>query len=262
MSINYTPIGCPTLDLLCGGGVPHESLIYLYGGPGLGKTTIALAMLAAVGSGVWVDAGHSLVHSYAGMQGCTDMTVVYPTDTIDIGATIIPLIGLTPLIVVDDLTSLSVGLARPLEALIKKVVRLLPDSGTTILMTNHVRYCRNGYRPPGGLSPIKYGHLVLELGPHSSRIGDLVKVDVKIIKSVVGPYQGTGTIPFRYGLDRIHDTITTAIKVGVVVQVGSWYYYKDIKIQGLENLCFALSNSDIGAMYLEVMKALGYSLNT
>lgn len=250
MQGTHSPIGCPTLDILCGGGVPHESLIYLYGGPGLGKTTIALAMAKAMGYTVWVDAGHNFDYPYATSQGCDDITII--TGVEDISTIIPPLISLIPLIVIDDLTCISNNLARPLEILMKEVVRLLPGSSTTILLTNHVRQCRNGYLPPGGLSPIKYSHLVLELGPHSSRVGSLLEVDIKIVKNTKGPCQGSGTLSLRDGLAREVDIVNTAIRLGIIQQTGSWYRYRDVKVHGHQDL-YNLPN--IGDIYLEVMKA-------
>lgn len=249
----YSPIGCPTLDKLCGGGVPHEALIYLYGGPGLGKTTIALNMMRAMGSGVWVDTSHTLVHSYAEVEGGGGITVVQPPPDADIG-TLLPLIGTTPIIVVDDLTTISGNLARPLQVFMAQAKRLLPGSNTTILLTNQVRQCKNGYLPPGGLSYTKYSDLVLEVGPHHKRLGDCLNVDISIVKSVVGPCQGVRTIPFRCGLDRVQDTITSAVKVGVIKQAGSWYSYGEYRAQGLDNFRWLLDQATIDEIYQQVMK--------
>lgn len=252
MATIYSPVRCPSLDTLCGGGVPHESIVYIYGGPGLGKTTTALNMLRAIGSGVWVDCAHTLVHSYAEIEGCHDITVIHPTEDMDID-TLLPLIGTAPIIVIDDITALSDKLAAPLEAFIKEAKVLLPDSGTTLLITNQVRQCRNGYLPPGGLSYTKYADLVLELGPQSYREKDCLNVSMKIVRSTVGPCQGSRVIPFRYGLDRVQDIMTTAVGLGVIAKAGSWYTYKNMRLQGLDNLRSALHTDTINQIYKEVM---------
>ena len=257
-------MNCPSLDTLCGGGVPHESLVYIYGGAGLGKTTIALNMLRAMGSGVWVDCGYSLVESYARVEGQYEVgsedniTVVFPTATPNID-NLLPLIGVTPLLVIDDITALSDKLAAPLEAFIKEAKALLPGSGTTLLITNQVRHCRNGYLPPGGLSYTKYADLVLELGPYHRRVGDRLRVKARIVRSTVGPCQGSRLIPFRYGLDREYDILTTAVGVGVIQQAGSWYTYRDIKVQGLEQLEYSLTGDTIYKIYEEVMHEVSSS---
>lgn len=249
----YSPTGCPTLDKLCGGGVPHESIIYIYGGPGLGKTTIALNMVKAMGAGVWVDASHSLVHSYAGFEGSEDMTIIHPTEEHDLKA-YLPLIGATPIIVIDDLTALSDNLAKPLQTFIRKAKELLPGSGTTLLLTNQVRQCRNGQLPPGGLSYTKYSDLVLELGPRHKRVGDVLTVDISIVRSTVGPCQGVRTLPFRHGLYKVQDIITTAIRLGVIKQAGSWYEYKGSRVHGIERLELSLEQATINDIYEEVMQ--------
>lgn len=225
----------------------------MYGGPGLGKTTTALNMMRAMGSGVWVDAGHALVHSYAEKEGGNDITVVQPPPDADIDM-YLPLIGTTPMVVVDDLTAISGNLARSLQVFMAQAKGLLPGSGTTIVLTNQVRQCKNGYLPPGGLSYTKYSDLVLELGPHHKRVGDCLNVDVSIVRSTVGPCQGVRTIPFRLGLDRVQDTITTAVKAGVIKQAGSWYSYRDYRAQGVENLKLLLDQATINEIYQEVMR--------
>lgn len=259
MATIYSPMRCPSLDTLCGGGVPHESLVYIYGGPSLGKTTIALGMLRAMREGVWVDCAHTLVHTYAEKEvGASKVTVIYPSEDTDI-ATLLPLIGTTPILVVDDITVLSDKLAAPLEAFIKEAKLLLPGSGTTIVITNQVRHCRNGYLPPGGLSYTKYAELVLELGPHSHRVGDLLTVNMRIVRSTVGPCQGSRSIPFRYGLDRRQDIVSTAVGVGVIAKNGSWYTYHDVKRQGLDNLMWSLTADTINHIYEEVMHEVSRS---
>jgi len=279
----YSPIGCPTLDALCGGGVPHESLIYIYGGAGLGKTTLALNMARAMGGGVWIDAGSSLCHKYALQEGSEDMVVINPhllggdaditlgsavwlrpflsevVDTPNVGAdsvnvllqqTLIPFIGTTPIIVVDDLTCLSGTLARSLQSTMKKVVSMLSGSGTTLLITNQVRQSKHGtLLPPGGLSYVKYADLVLELGPASKRLGTTLNVDVNIIKSKVGPCQGVRTVPFCDGLDCTQDVLLMAVKKGVIEQKGSWYQYGEDNRQGLNSLRQALTKDTIYEIY-------------
>jgi RecA/RadA recombinase len=254
----YSPIGCPTLDALCGGGVPHESLIYIYGGAGLGKTTLALNMARAMGGSVWVDAGGNLCHKYALQEGSEDMVVINPqlldaeADTVNVllQQTLIPLIGTTPIIVVDDLTCLSGALARPLQSTMKKVVSMLSGSGTTLLITNQVRQTKHGsLLPPGGLSYVKYADLVLELGPASKRLGTTLNVDVSIVKSKVGPCQGIRTLPFCDGLDCTQDVLLMAVKKGVIEQKGSWYQYGDYNRQGLNSLRQVLTADTIYEIY-------------
>ncbi len=249
----YSPIGCPTLDKLCGGGVPHESIIYIYGGPGLGKTTLALNMVKAMGTGVWVDASHSLSDSYAQVEGVPDIAIIQPTNACDLKA-YLPLIGATPIIVIDDLTTLSEDLAKPLQVFIRKTKELLPGSGTTLLLTNQVRECRNGQLPPGGLSYTKYSDLVLELGPRHKRVGDVLTVEVSIVRSTVGPCQGVRTLPFRHGLYKVQDIITTAIRLGVIKQAGSWYEYKGSRVHGMDRLELSLEQDTINEIYEEVME--------
>lgn len=247
---------CPSLDTLCGGGVPHESLVYAYGGPGLGKTTIALSMLGAMREGVWVDCAYTLAHAYGEREvDGSKVSVIYPHKDMDIH-TLLPLIGVTPIIVVDDITALSDKLAAPLEAFIKEAKALLPGSGTTLLITNQVRQTKNGYLPPGGLSYTKYADLVLELGPHHRRVGYRLRVEARIVRSIVGPCQGSRLIPFRYGLDRKYDILTTAVGLGVIQQAGSWYTYRDIKVQGLEQLEYSLTGNTFYDIYEEVMDAI------
>jgi hypothetical protein len=210
-------------------------------------------MLKAMREGVWVDCSHSLCYSYAEKEVvASKVTIVYPNENTDI-TTLLPLIGTTPILVIDDITALSDKLAAPLEAFIKEAKALLPGSGTTILITNQVRQTKNGYLPPGGLSYTKYADLVLELGPYHRRVGDRLRVEARIVRSTVGPCQGSRLIPFRYGLDREYDILSTAVGVGVIQQAGSWYTYRDIKVQGLEQLEYSLTGHTINQIYEEVM---------
>jgi hypothetical protein len=192
------------------------------------------------------------------LEGGSNFTIIYPNENTNI-STLLPLIGTTPILVIDDITALSDKLAAPLEAFIKEVNTLLPGSGTTLLITNQVRQTKNGYLPPGGLSYMKYADLVLELGPHHRRAGDRLRVETKIVKSTVGPCQGSRLIPFRYGLDKKYDILTTAVGVGVIQQVGSWYTYRDIKVQGIEQLEYSLTGDAINQIYEEVMDEVSRS---
>ena len=249
---------CPTLDKVCGGGVPHESIIYIYGGPGLGKTTIALNMVRAMGSGVWVDASGSLHHPYAIREGVEDMTIIDRIPDLD---RLLPFIGVTPILVIDDLTAVSDNLARPLQAFIKDAKKLLLGSGTTLVITNQVRECSDGLLPPGGLSYIKHSDLVLRLGPKHSRAGDMLSVETHIIKSVVGPHQGMRVLMFRSGLCRVWDILRHAISLGIVKEVRKAlphtydYHGVEVKICGKygDDIIPPIYSDTFQQLYAEVM---------
>jgi KaiC len=246
----HIPTGCPPLDDVCGGGIPTNSLIYLYGGPGLGKTTLALNTVKVMGApSIWIDCMHTLSYPYASFEGVSpDVIIIYPTTPhLDV---FLPLIGVSKVVVIDDLTANPYMPPKGVEVFLKDIKELLPGSGTSVLITNQVRVSGKGTTlPPGSRAYTKYADLVLSLGPQSQRDGARLTVPINIIKSTVGPYYGQRYITFMRGLDKRRDVLLASIKAGIVKQSGSWYYYLDYKAQGLDNFESGLSEIDIETMY-------------
>ncbi len=70
---SFVPTGFDALDRALAGGLPRGRITELFGGPSVGKTTVALAILAHAQidglSAAWIDVEHAFDPAYAVRQG-------------------------------------------------------------------------------------------------------------------------------------------------------------------------------------------------
>lgn len=155
------------------------------------------------------------------------------------------------------------GNSALLTTFCSKVIPLMNKHETTVLMINQVRdkmgVTYTAYNTPGGRMlkhsysfrvQFSKGSLLDETGKEVSNsydtpIGNIVAM--KIEKNKVSKPDrklGTYTLNYSEGVDKITDTVDLAIYLDVVVKSGSWFQYRDIKVQGKPGLVQALKENE------------------
>ncbi|MGL5460751.1 MAG: hypothetical protein ACRDBY_14135 [Cetobacterium sp.] len=144
-----------------------------------------------------------------------------------------------------------------------KVIPLMNKYETTLLMINQVRdklgVTYTAYNTPGGRMLrhsyafrvfFSKGNVLDELGNEKSSSYEHpcgIVVNMKIEKNKVSKPDrklGNYTLNFTTGVESIGDCIRLGVMLGVIQQGGSWFTYKDIKVQGEPKLIKALKEND------------------
>ena len=267
--IEVIPTGCYSLDDILGvGGIPKGRIIEVYGLESSGKTTLALHITAecqkAGGNVGYIDAEHALDPLYAEKIGVNvkELLLSQPNS----GEQALQILqrfiesGNINLIVVDSVASLvpqaeidaemgalKIGLqARLMSSALRKLVGIVNMNNVTIIFINQIRMKIGAYgnpeTTPGGLALKFYSSLRIELRKRSTikyreePIGSNIKI--KIAKSKISaPFKMTEVqIIFNKGIDKLNDLANLAVKKEIIEKKGAWFYYKDFKWNGINNV--------------------------
>jgi len=136
--------------------------------------------------------------------------------------------------------------------------KLLPNlkHGSALVAINQVR---SSVGPtaldnmPGGLAQSFFAHFLMQVRRHgwikegTQNVG--FDMEVRLRKTKVGGENwSSATVPFRVegGIDIVESYIREAIKQGLIEQTGSWYTYKDTRLQGLNGVRgFFIDNEEL-----------------
>ena len=136
--------------------------------------------------------------------------------------------------------------------------KLLPNlkHGSALVAINQVR---SSVGPtaldnmPGGLAQSFFAHFLMQVRRHgwikegTQNVG--FDMEVRLRKTKVGGENwSSATVPFRVegGIDIVESYIREAIKQGLIEQTGSWYTYKDTRLQGLNGVRgFFIENGEL-----------------
>lgn len=154
------------------------------------------------------------------------------------------------------------GNSALLTTFCSKVIPLMNKYDTTILMINQIRdkmgVTYTAYNTPGGRMlkhsysfrvQFNKGSLLDETGKEVSNSYDTPignNVTMKIEKNKVSkPDRKLGgyTLLYSEGVDVITDTVDLGVYLDVIVKSGSWFQYKEIKVQGKTGLVQALKEN-------------------
>lgn len=161
MSVERIPIGCLTMDIALGGGLPKGRVIEIYGPESSGKTLLCLTAIASVqasgGVAAFIDAEHALDPAWAEKNGVVlnELLVSQPDDgeqALAI-AEMLVLSNAVDLIVIDSVSALtpraeiegdmdqaSVGLqARLMSRALRKLTASMNKTQTTVIFINQLR---------------------------------------------------------------------------------------------------------------------------
>lgn len=271
IEIQTISTGLISLDAALGvGGLPKGRIIEVYGPESSGKTTLALQVVAqaqkAGGTAAFIDAEHALDPMYAAKIGVDiDSLLVsqpdYGEQALQIAETLIRS-GAIDIIVVDSVAALvpkneidgdvgdsHVGLqARLMSQALRRLAGMVNKSHTIVIFINQLRekigvMFGSPEVTPGGRALKFYSSVRLDVRRiETIKKGDVAignRVRVKVAKNKVAP-------PFRVteydmifgeGMSPFADVLDQATNLNVLVKLGTWFSYKDIRIgQGRENV--------------------------
>lgn len=268
VDVDVIPTGSISLDSALGvGGVPRGRVIEIYGPESVGKTTLALHIIAEAqkknGEVAFIDAEHAMDPAYAKKIGVKidDLLISQPgsgEEALQIVETLVrskrldvivvdSVAALAPQIEIDgEIGKFQIGLqARLMSAALRKLSGILAKSGTVLIFINQTRMKVNAYGNPettaGGLALKFYASVRIDL----RRIGHIKKgeemigsrIKAKIVKNkVAAPFKVVEfDIYYNEGISYFGDVLKTGIKHGIIKQAGSWFNYGDVKLgQGMD----------------------------
>jgi recombination protein RecA len=269
-SLDYDVLGC--------GGIPRGRIIEVYGVESGGKTTLCLHIIAQEQNNTQnvcalVDAEHAFDPSYAALLGVNvDELIVSQTSSgEDALETVEALIDsdCVSLIVVDSVAALVpraeldgemgeavMGLqARLMSQACRKLVGKASLKKVTVIFINQLRE-KIGvmYGSPevttGGKALKFYASVRLDvrrrevIGPKDQPLGHQLKIKAAKNKCGVPFHETFVNLLYGSGIDTFSDSVSYAVKLGVIEQKGAWFYMGGKNIaQGLTNLveCVKLS---------------------
>jgi len=267
--IEVIPTGCLALDIALGaGGFPRGRIIEIFGGEGVGKSSMCLHAIAAVqqrgGTAAFIDVENSLDPGYSEALGVNlgDVLITQPDSgeqAMDIADKLIRS-GDIDIVVIDSVAALlpraelagqigdaHVGLqARLVSQSCRILSSAIAKSNTMVILTNQMRskIATSRFGPTtttsGGMALGYYASVRLQLWAYGKiedgddKIGAHVKV--RVVKNKIAPpfREAEFDLIFGRGIVRSLDLINTGKAVGVVEQKGAWISFEDENIgQGL-----------------------------
>lgn len=258
--IEVIPTGALSLDIALGvGGIPKGRIVEIYGPESLGKTTLAMHIIAEAqargGTAAFIDAEHAFDPDYAKRIGIKlDELLIsqpdYGEQALEILETLIRS-GAVNLVVIDSVAALTpkaeiegdmgdshMGLqARLMSQALRKVTAIASKMGTTVIFLNQLRMkigimFGNPETTTGGNALKFYASVRLEirkkekLGTLENVTGHSVKV--KVVKNKMAPpfKEAVFDIIYPNGIDKISSLVDAALQFNILQKSGSWFSYK------------------------------------
>lgn len=272
IEIEKIPTGSMTLDMALGGGIPKGRIIEIYGAESSGKTTIALHIIAEAqkqgGVVAYIDAEHALDPKYAKALGVDiDELLISQPDfgeqALEIADTLVRSEAID-VIVVDSVAALvpkneidgvmgdqQMGLhARLMSKALRKLTSAVSRSNTAFIFINQIREKIGGMPTFGGVTTTTTGGRALKFfasvrmevkrGLQVKQGDNSIGCDtiVKITKNKIAPpfKEARFQIMFGKGISKVGEYMDIAEASKIIKKAGSWFNYRDIRVQGKENL--------------------------
>ena len=270
LNIEAISTGSLSLDLALGiGGVPRGRIIEIYGPESSGKTTLALHILASAqkagGIAAFIDAEHALDPVYARNLGVnTDELLISQPDTGEQALEITDALvrsGAVDAIVIDSVAALVpkseieaemgdsvVGLqARLMSQALRKLAGSISKTNCIVIFINQLRekigvMYGNPETTTGGRALKFYSSVRLEvrrvetLSVGGTKVGNHTRV--KVMKNKVAPpfREAEFDIIYGEGISRTSELVDTGLKLGLIEKGGSWFTYRDQRLQGKDRM--------------------------
>ncbi|MCB0711604.1 MAG: recombinase RecA [Ignavibacteriae bacterium] len=285
--------GSLSLDAAIGiGGIPRGRIIEIYGPESSGKTTVCLHVIAeaqrAGGIAAFVDAEHALDIQYARRLGVdvNELLLSQPEfgeQALEIVDTLVRS-GAVDIIVVDSVAALTPRVeiegemgdaqmgsqARLMSQAMRKLNAAIGKTKCAVIFTNQLRQkigvmYGNPETTTGGNAMKFYASVRIDirrreiLKDGSDIVGNRVRA--KIVKNKVAPpfKEVEFDIMYNEGISKVGDVLDLAINYNIVERSGSWFTYRDERVQGRDALKALLQENKelFEALYLEIQKRLG-----
>ncbi|MCX8055052.1 MAG: recombinase RecA [Ignavibacteria bacterium] len=275
VQVEAIPTGCLSLDAAIGiGGVPRGRITEIFGPESSGKTTICLHIIAEAqkrgGIAAFVDTEHALDVKYAerlgvdlnnlllaqpefGEQALEIVETLVRSNAIDV-IVIDSVAALTPRAEIEgEMGDAQMGSqARLMSQAMRKLNAAIGKTKTTVIFTNQLRsklgvMYGNPETTTGGNALKFYASVRIDIRRKEvikdgqEAIGSRTKV--KIVKNKVAPpfKEVEFDILYNEGISKIGDLMDVAIEHGIITKSGSWFTYKDERVQGRDGLKKILS---------------------
>lgn len=260
---NLLKIGIPSIDHLLGGGLPRGQMVHIYGGEGVGKTSLALQIAASTlsqGSTVYYgDLENSLDKKYASqLKALEDQGLDYGRKQLS-GERSLDMIekgvrnNAWDMVIIDSVTALApqavingsnedkfvAEQARMLSQALMKLNLAAVNSDTIIVWINQLRSNiqtfgkGKPYTTTGGKALPFYANINLFLqrigsitigsGENQKIIGQEVKIRVDKNKIASPMQEVVGNLIYGEGYPKSWDLVSTAINEKIIKVSGSWY---------------------------------------
>jgi len=286
LNIEAVSTGSLSLDLALGiGGVPRGRIIEIYGPESSGKTTLALHILASAqkmgGIAAFIDAEHALDPVYARNLGVnTDELLISQPDTGEQALEITDALvrsGAVDAIVIDSVAALVpkneieaemgdsvVGLqARLMSQALRKLAGSISKTNCIVIFINQLRekigvMYGNPETTTGGRALKFYASVRLDvrrvetLSVGGTKVGNHTRV--KVMKNKVAPpfREAEFDIIYGEGISRTSELVDTGLKLGLIEKGGSWFTFRDQRLQGKDSVKDYLKQNPEIANELEV----------
>jgi len=270
LNIEAVSTGSLSLDLALGiGGVPRGRIIEIYGPESSGKTTLALHILASAqkmgGIAAFIDAEHALDPVYARNLGVnTDELLISQPDTGEQALEITDALvrsGAVDAIVIDSVAALVpkneieaemgdsvVGLqARLMSQALRKLAGSISKTNCIVIFINQLRekigvMYGNPETTTGGRALKFYASVRLDvrrvetLSVGGTKVGNHTRV--KVMKNKVAPpfREAEFDIIYGEGISRTSELVDTGLKLGLIEKGGSWFTFRDQRLQGKDSV--------------------------
>ena len=274
------PFNIPSLDRITGGGIPKKKFTLIYGPTNVGKSYLALQIVANAqrqgGTAAWIDTELSWDPEWAERCGVDAKKVLVSgapsaedafeaaREAMQLGVDVIVLdsiAGLVPTKVGEEEFGYN-PMAWQARFVNSALPKLLPNLkyGSAFVAINQVRATLAKVQVdnmPGGQGQAFYAHFLMQVrrkewikdssDKNAPNVGFNMEVSLKKTK-VGGENWGFAVVPFRVegGIDIIESFMREGIEREIIVQKGSWYTYKESKVMGQNNLkALFISNEEL-----------------
>jgi len=270
IEVDSISTGCLSLDSAIGvAGLPKGRITEIFGPESSGKTTVCLHVIAEAqklgGLAAFIDTEHALDINYAqrlgidlnnlllsqpefGEQALEIVETLVRSGAIDV-IVIDSVAALTPRVEIEgDMGDSQMGSqARLMSQAMRKLNAAIGKSNTCVIFTNQLRskigiVYGNPETTTGGNALKFYASVRIDI-----RRKEVIKegqeivgnrVRVKIVKNKVAPpfKEVEFDIMYNAGISKIGDMIDVATESNIIQKSGSWFSFKNERVQGRDSL--------------------------